>query len=178
MPQDFFGVHLSMRALQSVLGSAALARSTVACICTGYCIVLYVYLGGRKDRVGKPGGGAGVLNVGQATSDLRAVHYRGHRRRRMTLAAHRACSCITRPFRPLAGCSDTLWSPPRSCHSPVISGRAYFYTSTAPRTGPFCVKPVTAQHRGRDQWGFDMCADIKIPTRLTLRKLHLSNLAW
>lgn len=48
-PHVFHEVHLNVRALQSVLSSASVAKSTVACLCTGYCAVFYVYLTGQTD---------------------------------------------------------------------------------------------------------------------------------
>lgn len=48
-PHAFREVHLNVRALQSVLNSANVAKSTVACLCTGYCAVFYVYLNGQTD---------------------------------------------------------------------------------------------------------------------------------
>lgn len=59
-------VSLNMRAFQNVLGCAPLAKSTVACICTNYCIVFYVYLNGQSHKpLHRTNGssGPGVLNV-------------------------------------------------------------------------------------------------------------------
>lgn len=52
---------MSMRALQSVLNSSSLAKSTIACICSEYCIVFYVYLAGSERGAGNSA--TGVLNV-------------------------------------------------------------------------------------------------------------------
>lgn len=65
-PHTFHEVHLSMRALHAILGSAPLSKSTVACICTGYCVVLYVYLIGQNR--GPDDAPPGVLNVRSAAS--------------------------------------------------------------------------------------------------------------
>ncbi|KAI3626385.1 hypothetical protein CBS9595_001746 [Malassezia furfur] len=48
--REFHEVRLSMRALQNVLSSASVAKSTIACLCADYCIVLYVYLTGQPER--------------------------------------------------------------------------------------------------------------------------------
>ena len=48
-PQSMYrAVHMSMRALQNVLGAAGWAQSTIACICSGYCLVFYVYLSSKR----------------------------------------------------------------------------------------------------------------------------------
>ena len=60
--REFHEVRLSMRALQNVLSSASVAKSTIACLCADYCIVLYVYLTGQPERSAN-NSVTGVLNV-------------------------------------------------------------------------------------------------------------------
>lgn len=77
-PHVYHEVHLNVRALQSVLSSAAVAKSTVACLCAGYCAVFYVYLPGQAESY--PAGSRahraeGVMNVCTYFSDLEVCHF-------------------------------------------------------------------------------------------------------
>ena len=65
--KKFHEVHMHTKALQGVLSCSMLAKSTVACFCSGYCVVFYVYLAGqsRQTRPMQRTGNndRGVLNV-------------------------------------------------------------------------------------------------------------------
>lgn len=65
--KKFHEVHMHTKALQGVLSCSTLAKSTVACFCSGYCVVFYVYLAGQS-RQARPmqrtgNNDRGVLNV-------------------------------------------------------------------------------------------------------------------
>lgn len=66
--KTFYKVLLHVKALQSVLSCSAMARSTVACICSGCCAVFYVYLAGLSCSPGPTHSAnereaRGILNV-------------------------------------------------------------------------------------------------------------------
>ena len=66
-PDAFHEVHISMKAMQNVFSCASMAKSTVACICAGYCVVFYVYISGASHRsihqTNGPQQVRGVVNV-------------------------------------------------------------------------------------------------------------------
>ena len=67
-PDAFHEVHISMKAMQNVFSCASMAKSTVACICAGYCVVFYVYISGASQhrsihQTNGPQQVRGVVNV-------------------------------------------------------------------------------------------------------------------
>ncbi|EJD06814.1 cell cycle checkpoint [Fomitiporia mediterranea MF3/22] len=51
-PDQWFGVHLSIRAFLKFLSSHVVSTTTIACICEDHCMILYVYIGDVQDAGG------------------------------------------------------------------------------------------------------------------------------
>ncbi|KZT06077.1 cell cycle checkpoint [Laetiporus sulphureus 93-53] len=51
-PTRMYGVVVSLKSLSKFLGSHIVSTTTIACICQGHCIILYVYIGEIADAGG------------------------------------------------------------------------------------------------------------------------------
>ncbi|KAF9818764.1 hypothetical protein IEO21_02544 [Rhodonia placenta] len=51
-PEQMHGVLVSLKSLQKFLSSHVVSTTTIACICKGHCIILYVYIGEVADSGG------------------------------------------------------------------------------------------------------------------------------
>lgn len=136
-PRDFHEVRLSMRALQNVLSSAPLAKSTIACLCADYCIVLYVYLTGQQEPSAN-NSATGVLNVrvNVPIGCLNSVHRRRRRLRRLNLLI------------PIWPCSR---SPSTRCLSVAAIFRVVTRSARSSCLDPHHLSPSANQRRPRNR---------------------------
>jgi len=51
-PEQLFGVLLSVRGFLKFLSSHVVSTQTIACICQGHCVILYVYIGDVENAGG------------------------------------------------------------------------------------------------------------------------------